>query len=249
MRYKLIIEYDGSYFHGFQRQLKYISVQQRLEEVLTEILKTEVIVNGAGRTDALVHAKGQVVHFDSTQLVPEKNLKKILNKRLYPSIYVKDVKYVDDSFHSRKSAIKKEYHYLVNIGEFSPFEARYMYFFHNRINIDKIREAMEYIKGTHDFKSFSKNHVIKNTIRTIERFDLNQKGDVLEFIIVGNGFMYNMVRIIIALMMKVGEGKFEPSHIQEVLDSKSRKAAPYVAPAEGLYLWKVYYKEDLCVEE
>ena len=99
MRYKLIVSYDGSCFHGFQRQKGFNSVQEQLEIVLTEILKTEVVVKGAGRTDAGVHAIGQVVHFDSTQLVPEKNLKKILNKKLYPSIYIKDVAYVDDSFH------------------------------------------------------------------------------------------------------------------------------------------------------
>ena len=241
MRYKLIVSYDGSCFHGFQRQKGFNSVQEQLEIVLTEILKTEVVVKGAGRTDAGVHAIGQVVHFDSTQLVPEKNLKKILNKKLYPSIYIKDVEYVDESFHSRVHAIKKEYRYFVSIGEFCPLKARYIHYFHNRIDISKIKEAMEYIKGTHDFKSFSKNHIIKNTIRTIESFDLIINDDILEFRIVGNGFMHNMVRIIIALMLKVGEGKFQPDYIKKVIDGCDRKFAPYVAPAQGLYLWKVYY--------
>lgn len=244
MRYKLIISYDGSCFHGFQRQLNYNSVQETLEKTLTEILKTEVVIKGAGRTDAGVHAIGQVVHFDSPQLVPEKNLKKILNKKLYPGIYIKEVKYVDDNFHSRVHAIKKEYRYFVSIGEFCPMKSKYMHYFHNRINIEKIKEAMEYIKGTHDFKSFSKNHVIKNTVRTIESFELIVNGDILEFRIIGNGFMYNMVRIIIALMLKVGEGKFEPSHIKDVIDGCDRKFAPFVAPAHGLYLWKVYYNEE-----
>ncbi len=242
MRYKLTISYDGTFFHGFQRQKNYISVQQVLEEKLTEILKTDVIIKGAGRTDAGVHAKGQVAHFDSTQYVPVLNLKKILNKKIYPHIYVTDIELVDETFHSRINAIKKEYHYLVSIQTFDPLKANYMHFFHDRIDISKIREAMKYIEGTHDFRSFSKNHEIKNTIRTIEKFDLSIQDGILEFCIIGSGFMYNMVRIIIALMLKVGEGKLQPFDIQKIIDGKERKFAPYVAPPQGLYLWKVYYE-------
>ena len=245
MRYKLIVAYDGAYFHGFQRQVKYLSVQEKLEVTISETLKTNVIIHGAGRTDAGVHAYGQVCHFDSAQYVPPKNLKKVLNKKLFPSIYIKDVEIVDESFHSRISAINKEYRYYVNIGEFDPTKSHYMHYFHNRIDIEKIKEAMEYIKGTHDFKSFSKNHAIKNTVRTISLFELNIDGDLLEFRIIGSGFMYNMVRIIVALMLKVGEGKFEPLHIKEIIDGCNRHLAPYVAPACGLYLWHVYYPEEV----
>lgn len=241
MRYKMIISYDGSFFHGFQRQKKYISIQEVLEEKLTKILKTEVIIHGSGRTDAGVHAKGQVVHFDSTQYVPPLNLKKILNKKVYPHIYVTDIELVDESFHSRKSALLKEYRYYVSINTYDPLKVNYMHFFHDRIDISKIREAMDYIRGTHDFRSFSKNHDIKTTVRTIELFELNINDGILEFRIIGNGFMYNMVRIIVALMLKVAEGKLEPSDIKRILDGKERKLAPYVAPASGLYLWKVYY--------
>ena len=242
MRYKMIIQYDGSKFHGFQRQKGYNSIQETLEITLTEILKTPVVIKGAGRTDAGVHAVGQVVHFDSPQLVPEKNLKKIVNKKVYPNIYIKSVEYVDETFHSRVSSTKKEYRYYVSLNEFSPFKSEYLHFFHNNIDLDKIRKAMTYIEGTHDFKSFSKNHVIKNTVRTIELFELNVEDNILEFRIVGTGFMYNMVRIIVALMLKVGEGKFQPEHIKDVIEGKDRKFAPYVAPPQGLYLWKVYYE-------
>lgn len=242
MRYKLTISYDGTFFHGFQRQQNYSSIQQVLEEKLTEILKTEVIIKGAGRTDAKVHAKGQVAHFDSTQYVPPLNLKKILNKKMYPYIYVTDIELVDETFHSRVSAKKKEYRYFVSINTFDPLKANYMHFFHDRIDLSKIREAMTYIEGTHDFKSFSKNHEIKNTIRTIESFTLTINQGILEFRIIGTGFMYNMVRIIIALMLKVGEGKLDPSDIQRIIEGKERKLAPYVAPPQGLYLWKVYYE-------
>ena len=242
MRYKMVISYDGSFFHGFQRQTKYISVQEVLEEKLSEILKLDITVHGSGRTDAGVHAKGQVIHFDSEQYVPPLNLMKILNKKVYPHIYVLSSEIVDESFHSRKSAISKEYRYYVSINKFDPLKVNYMHFFHDRIDISKIREAMTYIVGTHDFKSFSKNKTVKTTVRTIEEFELNIKDGILEFRIKGTGFMYNMVRIIVAIMLKVAEGKLEPSDVLRIIDGKERTLAPWVAPAAGLYLWKVYYE-------
>lgn len=242
MRYKMVISYDGSFFHGFQRQTKYISVQEVLEEKLSEILKLDITVHGSGRTDAGVHAKGQVIHFDSQQYVPPLNLRKILNKKVYPHIYVLSSEIVDESFHSRKSAISKEYRYYVSINTFDPLKVNYMHFFHDRIDISKIREAMTYIVGTHDFKSFSKNKTVKTTVRTIEEFELNIKDGILEFRIKGTGFMYNMVRIIVAIMLKVAEGKLQPSDVLRIIDGKERTLAPWVAPASGLYLWKVYYE-------
>lgn len=132
---------------------------------------------------------------------------------------------VDESFHSRKSARLKEYHYFVSINTFDPFKANYLYFFHDRIDLSKIREAMEYIVGTHDFRSFSKNKTISSCIRTITKFDLIIKDGILEFVIIGSGFMYNMVRIIIALMLKVGEGKLQPSDIGKIIEGKQRRLA------------------------
>ena len=239
----MIVAYDGAFFHGFQRQTNLISVQSVLEDTLTEILKTDVIIHGAGRTDALVHAYGQVAHFDSTQAVPPKNLKKILNKKIYPHIYVSDIEIVDEAFHSRKSAKGKEYHYIVDIGEYDPLQNNYVLYHHNRIDIDKIKEAMTYIVGTHDFKSLSKNKELKTTVRTIKSFDLNIEGTRLTFKIIGNGFMYNMVRIIIALMLKVGEGKLKVEDVPRILAAKDRTLVPWVAPARGLYLMKVFYEE------
>lgn len=244
MRYMLVVSYDGAFFHGFQRQNKYNSVQETLEIALSDIFKMPIVVKGAGRTDAGVHAKGQVVHFDSEQIIPCPNLRKVLNKKVYPHIYVLEIQNVTNEFHSRGSAIKKEYRYYVSIGTFDPLKANYQHFFHDRINISKIREAMKYVVGTHDFKSFSKNHKLATTTRTIELFELNIVDNLLEFRIIGNGFMYNMVRIIVALMLKVGEGKLEPQDIKRIIDGKERKLAPYVAPANGLYLWNVYYEMD-----
>ncbi|HHU24142.1 MAG: tRNA pseudouridine(38-40) synthase TruA [Bacilli bacterium] len=241
MRYKMIISYDGSYFHGFQRQKDYLTVQEILEKAISEIAKETVTVKSSGRTDTGVHALGQVIHFDILNKIPPKNFAKVLNKKLYPHIYIKEAQIVDDLFHARKLAVKKEYHYIVSLNEFNPLEAMYKHFFHNRIDIAKIKEAMTYIVGKHDFKTFNKNKQIKNTVRTIESFELEAKNNELIFKIVGDGFMHNMVRIIIALMLKVGEGKYEPSEVKQMIEGRNRKLVPYVAPANGLYLVKVYY--------
>ena len=242
MRYKMIVSYDGSYFHGFQRQKDYVTVQEVLEKTISEIAKETVTVKSAGRTDAGVHALGQVIHFDIANHIPPKNFAKVLNKKLFPHIYIKEAYIVDETFHSRKNAIKKEYHYIVSLNEFNPLEAMYKHFFHSHIDIAKIKEAMGYIVGRHDFKSFSKNKLIKDTVRTIESFELEVKNNELIFKIIGDGFMHNMVRITVALMLKVGEGKYEPSAVKQIIEGRSRKLVPYVAPASGLYLVKVYYE-------
>lgn len=241
MRYKMIISYDGSHFHGFQRQKDLTSVQETLENAISEIAKETVTIKSAGRTDAGVHALGQVIHFDIANFIPPKNFCRVLNKKIYPHIYIKTAEVVDDKWHSRIHAKKKEYHYLVSLNEFNPIEAMYKHFFHSHIDIEKIKAAMTYIVGTHDFKSFTKNNQIKDTVRTIESFELEIINNELHFKIIGNGFMHNMVRIIIALMLKVGEGKFEPSDVEKIIEGRSRKLVPYVAPANGLYLVKVYY--------
>lgn len=243
MRYKLIIAYDGSYFHGFQRQTKDISVQETLEQALSLIFKDKIIIHGAGRTDAGVHARGQVAHFDSDQEIPTENLRKVLNKRIYPHIFIEKVTIVDHPFHAQKSAIGKEYHYKVSINKYDPLLSSYVLFFHDRINIQKMREAMTYIVGEHDFKSFAKINKKGSTVRTIQSFTLDVEDGILTFKIRGDGFMYNMVRIIVSLILKVGEGKFEPIHIKEILDAKDRKLAPFVASPNGLYLMEVFYKD------
>lgn len=241
MRYKMIFSYDGAFFHGFQRQTKDISVQEVIENKLSIIFKMPIIIHASGRTDSGVHAIGQVAHFDSFQEIPVSNLRKVLNKHLFPHIYIKEITLVDESFHSRKSIVKKEYHYKVSINEFDPLLANYCHFFHDRININNIRLAMNYIVGTHDFSSFAKTNTLKTSIRTIYSFTLDVDNGILTFKIVGNGFMYNMVRIIVALMLKVGEGRLKPEDIKSILNGCDRHLAPFVAPACGLYLYKVYY--------
>ena len=238
----MTVAYDGTDFSGWQIQNGKRTVQGEIENALYVLTGEKIRITGSGRTDTGVHAVGQVAHFDSDQEIPPTNLKRVLNKRIYPHIAITNVEIVDDKFHAQKSAVKKEYHYKVSINQYDPLLYNYYLFYHDRIDISKIREAMTYIEGTHDFKTFAKLNKKGSTIRTIYSFTLDVEDGILTFKIVGNGFLYNMVRIIVSLMLKVGEGKFEPSHIKEILEEKNRKAAPYVASPNGLYLYKVYYE-------
>lgn len=242
MRYKLTISYDGSNYYGFQRQSNLVSVQSEIEKALASVFKEEIKIASAGRTDAMVHAVGQVIHFDSEKVVPARNLREVLNKHLTERyIYIKEVEHVDYKFHARISSVAKEYHYLVSLGEFDPFQARYVVFWPKSINLEAIKEGMQYFLGEHNFKTFSKNKKITNTIREISEFRLVQKGEFLTFVIIGDGFMHNMVRIMMGVLRRIGEGKFDSEKVKELLEGQNRRLAPYTEKPNGLYLYKVYY--------
>lgn len=241
MRYKLLIAYDGSYFYGFQRQKNLNTVQNEIEKCLTLIFKEEIKIKGAGRTDALVHAYGQVAHFDHSQRIPLNKLQKAMNKILSPHIYIKNIEIVGDNFHSRIDAKIKEYRYYISANEFDPLKSNYIYFYNKEINTNLLNDALKLFIGTKDFKSLSKGHEKENTIRTIYSFELNQKDGIYEFIIKGNGFLRNMVRIIIAILLKLNENKISLEDIQKIIDGTNRKFAPWVAPANGLYLYNIEY--------
>lgn len=241
MRYKLTISYDGAYFYGFQRQTKLISVQEEIEKCLTIVFKEEIKIKGAGRTDASVHAIGQVAHFDSNLVIPLDRLKKAMNKILAPHIYIKEVEIVEETFHARISAKEKEYRYYISTNEFDPLKSNYIYFYNQKLDIEKIKEALPYFIGTKDFKALSKGHEKENTIRTIYSFEVNETNGIYEFIIKGNGFLRNMVRIIIALLIKINENKITKEDIITIIDGTNRKLAPWLAPANGLYLYSIKY--------
>lgn len=241
MRYKMIISYDGAYFYGYQRQKSKITVQEEIEKCLTLIFKQPVEIKSAGRTDAKVHAIGQVAHFDSEQVIPLSQLKKAMNKILKPHIYIKEIEIVDDSFHARYDAIKKEYRYYISTNEYDPLKSQYIYFYPYKIDIETIKKTLLYFIGTKDFESLSKGHDKENTVRTIYSFDVNENNGTYEFSIVGDGFLRNMVRIIIALILKVNENKLTINDINKIIEARDRTTAPWTAPAEGLYLYKIYY--------
>lgn len=242
IRYKCICSYDGTRYKGFQIQKNGITIQSEIEKALKKILNNDIKICASGRTDSGVHALGQVFHFDADCDIKEYNMKKALNTYLPNDIHIISVEKVSEEFHARYSVIKKEYHYLINLGEYNPIEKDYVYQYpYKNINRDLLFEASRLFIGTIDFKSFTKNKDLTDTIRTIYSIDFNYNKDVVEISIIGSGFMHNMVRIIVAMWLEVARGKISISDLKLILEKKNRKYAPKTAPGCGLYLYKVYY--------
>ncbi len=241
MRYKCIVSYDGTNYHGFQVQGHLKTVQEELEKVLLIINKRKTTVYPAGRTDAKVHALGQVIHFNTPIIMEPFQMKNALNSRLPRDIYVKNVEIVSDDFHARFQAKSKTYQYLMDLGEFDPLKANYRYYYRYNLDTKAMQEALKLIVGEHDFKSFTKNHKLSNTQRIINFARLEIQDSLLTFTINGNGFMHNMVRIIMAMLIEVGKGKISPEQFYAILMAKNRSLAPKTAPANGLYLVEVIY--------
>lgn len=241
MRYKCIVSYDGSMFHGFQVQGNLRTVQNEIENVLLIITKNNIRVHPSGRTDTGVHSLGQVIHFDTDVSMEEWQMKNAINSRLPRDIYIKNVEIVDETFHARYNAKSKTYHYIIDIGEYNPINEKYRYYFKYKLDIDKMIGASSIFIGEHDFKSFTKNHKIDNTIRTISSIDFELIDSQIIVKFIGNGFLHNMVRIIIAMLLEVGKGKLTKDDLTKILESKNRILAPKTAPANGLYLMEVKY--------
>jgi len=244
IRYKCICSYDGTNFHGFQIQTNLRTVQEEIENVLKIILKKDITIYSSGRTDAGVHAYGQVFHFDTEIDMGKQNMKRAINSRLPKDIYIKDVEKVSDDFHARFSAISKEYHYKIALDEFDPLKSNYLYYpTYKNFDIEKMVDASKIFIGEHDFKSFTKNHTIENTVRTIYSIDFVIDNTNHELIIkfIGNGFLHNMVRILVAMLFMVGIGKLSKNDLETILAQKNRVFAPKTAPSNGLYLYKVNY--------
>ncbi|HKM30447.1 MAG TPA: tRNA pseudouridine(38-40) synthase TruA [Bacilli bacterium] len=242
MRYKCVVSYDGSNYHGFQVQGKLRTVQKEIEDVLAIITKKPVIIHSSGRTDTGVHALGQVFHFDCDLDIGNWNMKTAINSRIAKDIYIKSVEKVTDDFHSRINAIKKEYHYMIDFNEFDPLLRNYRYFCRYR-NIDRslMEEAAKLYIGEHDFRSYTKNKKNENTVREIFSIEFIWNIDVLKIKIIGSGFLHNMIRILVAMWLETARGKYSLEDLKAITAQKNRVFAPKIAPAEGLYLYKVYY--------
>jgi tRNA pseudouridine38-40 synthase len=243
-RYKCIISYDGTGFSGYQVQPNKRTVQSELERVLAKIHKGQHIrVSGSGRTDARVHARGQVIHFDSPLSIPEDKWGLALNSLLPEEISVLFVEKVNKQFHARFDAAGKEYRYFLYLSsKRDPFQRNYSYQYPFTLNIEAMRKAADFLLGTHDFSSFcSAKTEVEDKIRTIETIELDVNGEFLTFRFIGNGFLYNMVRILVGTLLEVGAGERMPSDILEILEKRDRRFAGKTAPAHGLYLWEVFY--------
>jgi len=243
-RYKCTISYDGSNYCGFQIQPKDRTVQGEIEKALKKLHKgTEIKIQASGRTDAGVHAKGQVIHFDSPLDIPVNKWALALNTLLPHDIVVQDTEAVSASFHARFNVVAKEYRYFVQLGERrDPFRRAFAYYYPYTLNVEAMREAIQYFIGEYDFTSFCSAKTDKEIkIREITAVNIELQDDNLVFIFKGNGFLYNMVRIMVGTLLDVGRGKRLPSSIPNIIERKDRMAAGKTASANGLYLWKVDY--------
>ena len=243
MRYKVTVAYDGSKYHGWQTQRKGNSIEEAIEAVL-EIMHgypTEIV--GSGRTDSKVHAIGQVFHFDSQLGMNEKRMKIALNAQLDKSIRIKKVEIVSDEFHARFDVKQKRYDYYLTSDTTNPFVRNYMEVDYHPLNYDKMLKAASFFLGTHDFTSFTSSKIDqrKDKIRTIIRFEIKKEKDVTNFIIVGDGFLRYMVRMMVQTLIMVGKGKIEVGEVKQMLDAKNKHICKYKANACGLYLVEVVY--------
>lgn len=243
MRVLCRCSYDGTLFHGFQSQVNLRTVQNEIEKVLEIIHKEEIRIYASSRTDAGVHAIEQYFHFDTNLNIGPDNLLNAMNSRLPKDIYINQVKIVGYDFNSRFDSVAKEYHYLIDIGPYNPHLRNYRYFYpyKHRLDISKMTEASQLFIGEHDFRSFTKNKEIKNTVRTIHELEFIINDNLLTMRIVGNGFLHHMVRILVAMLLEVGIGKYTKDDLKRILEAKNRVLAPKIAPACGLYLYKIYY--------
>lgn len=244
-RYKCTIAYDGSRFSGYQIQPNKRTIQGEIEACLEKLHKGEAVkAVASGRTDAGVHAKGQVFHFDSQLAIPLERWGKALNALLPEEISILDVEKVDMSFHARFNAKGKEYRYFVYSDRVrDPFKRNYAYHFPYPLDLGSMKAASRYLIGTHDFTSFcSAKTEVEDKIRELREIELLQEEGMLVFRFVGNGFLYNMVRILVGTLLQVGSGHLSPDDIPEIILKKDRHYAGKTAPPEGLYLWNVYYE-------
>lgn len=242
-RYLINFSYDGSNYNGYQKQKGLNTIQGKIEDALKYINNNKnTRIHSSGRTDAHVHAYNQYGHTDISVNITEYKLKCALNSLLPDDIYIKSAKKVDEGFHARYMVKSKEYIYKINIGEYNPIEKNYVYQFCNDLDIDKMKSAIKYFIGEHDFTTYSSNQDRKeNNIRTIFNADIEVFDNYLLIRFVGSGFLKYMVRIMVGALIMVGINKINPEDIKNYFERKDKSLIKITAPACGLYLNNVTY--------
>lgn len=242
-RVKLIVAYDGTNYCGWQIQPNGLSVQEVLEKHLSDLLREEIHIVGASRTDAGVHALGNVAAFHTTARMPADRISFALNTRLPEDIRILDSREVPFEFHPRFTETVKTYEYRIFNRKFpDPTKRLYSFFYYYPLDVERMKKAGAYLVGEHDFKSFcTAKPEVENTVRTIYSLDLSRQEDMITMRIRGNGFLYNMVRIIAGTLIRVGGGALEPEEIKNILEAKDRSLAGDTARPEGLTLVKIEY--------
>lgn len=243
-RYLISFAYDATNYHGYQKQPNLITVQETIEKALTKINGgNKVVIHAASRTDKGVHAKNQKAHFDLSINVSCYKLKRAINSNLSNDIHINDVNEVDDNFHARYLSIKKEYCYILNMGEYNPTERNYVYQYNKELDINKIKVATNYFIGKHDFTSFvSAEETKEDKVREIYEASIKVEGQKLYFTFLGNGFLKYQIRNMVGTLIEVGNGKRNPEDIKRIIEAKDRTKAGKTAKPEGLYLMNVWYE-------
>ena len=242
---KLVIEYDGKDFNGWQKQPTKLNIQGEIERAIKQITGEEVDLTASGRTDAGVHALGQVANFKTNSNIPIEKIPIALNSNLKKSIVIKSAEEVEERFHSRLNCKRKTYRYIINNSKYGTAIYRNLEtHIPMKLDIQKMKEAVKYFEGEHDFKAFKASGTSsKSSVRTIYKAEVIEAGNERIYIeLTGNGFLYNMVRIISGTLVEVGLGKIEPNEIKTIIDSQKRENAGKTLPPQGLYLIKVEYE-------
>lgn len=244
-RVRMIISYDGTAYCGWQIQNNGITVEEIINRELTNLLGEEIAVIGASRTDSGVHALGNVAVFDTEAKIPPEKISFALNQRLPEDIRIQKSEEVNANFHPRYCDSIKTYEYRILNRKFpDPLNRLYTHFVYMPLDVEKMKAAAAYLVGEHDFASFcSAKSQVKTTVRTVYTLEVSKTDDIIKIRISGNGFLYNMVRIIVGTLLKVGLGVYLPEHVETILEAKDRYQAGPKAPARGLTLIGISYQE------
>ena len=243
MRIKLTLTYDGAYFCGWQKQKNGVSVQSTVEDAVFSLTGEKVSVVGSGRTDAGVHAKGQVAHFDTSANIPPEKFYKALNTILPDGVKALSSEKVADSFNANRTAKRKTYKYSLYVSDVEqPLKERYSARVYGDIDVSKMQNAANLLIGEHDFKAFSATGgSVKTTVRTIYGINVEKTGEDIKIKVCGNGFLYNMVRIIVGALVKIGKGEMPEENLIKALKTGERDLLAETLPAKGLCLLSVEY--------
>lgn len=241
---RMVIEYDGTRYRGWQKQKENVAtIQEKIEKVLSKMANEEVQVIGCGRTDTGVHAENYIANFHTNSTFTNEDILNYLYEFLPEDIVVKSVTDVHERFHARYNAKAKTYVYTINNGKYRDvFNRKFTYHTDEELNLNSMMAAADILVGTHDFKSFtSLKSDNKSTVRTINYIDITKKEHIIKIEVNGDGFLLNMVRIIVGTLLEVGKGELKPSDVAKILEAKERAQAGPMAQAKGLCLKKVEY--------
>lgn len=244
---KIIISYDGTRYNGWQKQGNTKNtIQEKLEHLLSKMTGEIIEIHGSGRTDAGVHALAQAANFHTRDKRTAEEMVQYINRYLPEDIVLLDLRETDERFHSRLHAKRKTYLYRIqNAPHPDVFSRKYMLYEKNKLNLEKMEQAAGYFIGEHDFQAFSTGkRTKKSTVRRIDAVHLEQIGEEIRITFEGNGFLYNMVRIMTGTLIEAGRGEREPESVKEALNCGERQKAGYMVPPHGLYLKSVEYDRD-----